>query len=142
MFSCNISCNGLYADVQHQNRESKNDEMFNTIQKSYKRYKNSFAQNIEFYQDSIRDVELSTLDHFIYDNAFVKDYPDLIFVDIFFDTATYDRIDRDIKITTEAALGLVGGTMGLLTGFSILSGVEILYFGINFLVSLCSRGKY
>ena len=98
MFSCNISCNGLYADVQHQNRESKNDEMFNTIQKSYKRYKNSFAQNIEFYQDSIRDVELSTLDHFIYDNAYVKDYPDLIFVDIFFDTATYDEIKRDVKV--------------------------------------------
>ena len=28
----------------------------------------------------------------------------------------------------EAALGLVGGTMGLLTGFSILSGVEIIYY--------------
>ena len=28
----------------------------------------------------------------------------------------------------EAQLGLVGGTMGLLTGFSILSAVEITYF--------------
>ena len=28
----------------------------------------------------------------------------------------------------EAALGLVGGTMGLLTGFSILSGVEVIYY--------------
>ena len=28
----------------------------------------------------------------------------------------------------EAQLGLIGGTMGLLTGFSILSGVEIVYF--------------
>ena len=28
----------------------------------------------------------------------------------------------------EAQLGLIGGTMGLLTGFSILSGVEIIYF--------------
>ena len=52
------------------------------------------------------------------------------------DTATQDVIDRDVKITTVAALGLVGGTMGLLTGFSILSGVEIVYFGIKFFMSL------
>ena len=36
----------------------------------------------------------------------------------------------------EAALGLVGGTMGLLTGFSILSGVEILYHFFTFFMSL------
>ena len=36
----------------------------------------------------------------------------------------------------EAALGLVGGTMGLLTGFSILSGVEILYYLLHFIMSL------
>ena len=29
-------------------------------------------------------------------------------------------------------MGLIGGTMGLLTGFSILSGVEIVYFIIRF----------
>ena len=49
-------------------------------------------------------------------------------VQIHFDTATYDEIEKDKKITLEAQLGLIGGTMGLLTGFSILSGVEILYF--------------
>ena len=31
----------------------------------------------------------------------------------------------------EAQLGLIGGTMGLLTGFSILSGVEIIYYLIR-----------
>ena len=36
--------------------------------------------------------------------------------------------DLPPKVTTEAQLGLIGGTMGLLTGFSILSGVEIVYF--------------
>ena len=48
--------------------------------------------------------------------------------EIHFDTSTYDKVDKDIKITLEAQLGLIGGTMGLLTGFSILSGVEIIYF--------------
>ena len=66
---------------------------------------------------------------------------------IYFDTATYDEIERDVKVgeyvhnnhhrvcmkvTIEAQLGLIGGTMGLLTGFSILSGVEIIYYLIRF----------
>ena len=38
-----------------------------------------------------------------------------------------------LKVTTEAQLGLIGGTMGLLTGFSILSGVEIVYYLIRFI---------
>ena len=41
-----------------------------------------------------------------------------------------------MKVTMEAALGLVGGTMGLLTGFSILSGVEIIYYVLKFFMSL------
>ena len=50
----------------------------------------------------------------------------------FFSTNTYDEIQQDVKITTEAALGLIGGTMGLLTGFSILSRVEITYHAVMF----------
>ena len=49
-------------------------------------------------------------------------------VEIYFDTATFDDIERDKKIKTEAQLSLIGGTMGLLTGFSIISGVEIISF--------------
>ena len=41
-----------------------------------------------------------------------------------------------VKVTLEAQLGLIGGTMGLLTGFSILSGVEIIYFLIKLILSL------
>ena len=57
-------------------------------------------------------------------------------VQIFFDTATFDEIERDVKVTLEAQLGLIGGTMGLLTGFSILSGVEIVYFLVKLFMSL------
>ena len=82
------------------------------------------------------------------------EYAPLKAVYIFFDTATYDEIERDekvlfsshpifvihsvfmntmciciyLKVTMEAQFGLIGGTMGLLTGFSILSGVEIIYY--------------
>jgi hypothetical protein len=36
----------------------------------------------------------------------------------------------------ESQLSLIGGTMGLLTGFSLLSAVEIVYFAIKFFLSL------
>ena len=64
------------------------------------------------------------------------EYSPLQLVRIYFDTATYDEIERDVKVTLEAQLGLIGGTMGLLTGFSILSGVEIVYFVIKLFMSL------
>ena len=43
-------------------------------------------------------------------------------------SATYDRIEYDLAFTLEGALGLVGGTMGLFSGFSVLSGVEIVFY--------------
>ena len=51
---------------------------------------------------------------------------------IFFDTATFDNIQKDKKIKFEAQLSLVGGTMGLLTGFSIISAIEIINFFLRF----------
>ena len=45
-----------------------------------------------------------------------------------------------MKITVEGQLGVIGGTMGLFTGFSILSGVEIVYYIAKyFLASLRTR---
>ena len=56
-------------------------------------------------------------------------------VEIYFDTATYVEIEKDRKVTLEAQLGVIGGTMGLLTGFSILSAVEIIYFLVRVLLA-------
>ena len=64
------------------------------------------------------------------------EYTPLHLVQIYFDTATYDQIERDVKVTLESQLGLIGGTMGLLTGFSILSAVEIVYFVVRCFLSL------
>ena len=60
-------------------------------------------------------------------------------VQIYFGTVTYDEIEKDRKVTLEAQLGLIGGTMGLLTGFSILSAVEIIYYVAKFFMSLKFR---
>ena len=78
-------------------------------------------------------------------------------VQIFFASATYDEVKRvvvlymfvfmyfhlhlpqvnhDVKVTFEAAVGLIGGTMGLFTGFSVLSGIETIFFVAKFILSL------
>ena len=44
-------------------------------------------------------------------------------------------------MTVEAQLGLIGGTMGLFTGFSLVSGVEIIYFLLRFVMSLTTTKK-
>ena len=84
-------------------------------------------------------------------SASVIEHSQLEEVYIFFDAATYDEVERDVKVnsclsyefysksifskvTMEAQLGLVGGTLGLLTGFSILSAVEITYFLVRFML--------
>ena len=66
----------------------------------------------------------------------------LNYVKIFFGTPIFDRIIKDKSSSFVDKLSAVGGTMGLLTGFSIISGVEILYFAVKFLLSAtCGNGK-
>ena len=72
----------------------------------------------------------------------VEDLPSssLELVHIFFDTASYDEIERDKNISFEGQLSLIGGTMGLLTGFSIISGIEILYFATKSFLKFMRTG--
>ena len=58
---------------------------------------------------------------------------------IYFDTPTFDRITKDRAAKFVDILSAIGGTMGLLTGFSIISGVEILYFGFKIFWSILKK---
>ena len=64
-------------------------------------------------------------------------------IQVYFDdyTKTFDEIERSQKATVTVILSTIGGTMGLLTGFSLhfdnnynilgfslLSGIEIVYY--------------
>ena len=53
---------------------------------------------------------------------------------IYFDTPTFVVIEKNRAAKFEDMLSAIGGTMGLLTGFSIISGVEILYFSLKLLI--------
>ena len=54
---------------------------------------------------------------------------------IYFDTPTFDRIEKDRAAKFVDILSAIGGTMGLLTGFSIISGVEIIYFAVKIMIN-------
>ena len=58
---------------------------------------------------------------------------------IHFDTPTFDIITKDSKIKITDMVGIIGGTMGLFTGFSIISGVEIIYFATRILKEFFSK---
>lgn len=76
----------------------------------------------------------------IYHNIFIQSIvelqqhtPSLKFIRIFIESPTFDKITMDNRVKFVDMLSSVGGTMGLLTGFSVISGVEIIYFACKFL---------
>ena len=58
---------------------------------------------------------------------------------IYFDTPTFDKISKDRAAKFVDYVSAIGGTMGLLTGFSIISGVEILYFTVKILINFAKK---
>ena len=56
---------------------------------------------------------------------------DLRYVRIYFDGSTFDIITKDRAAKFVDMISAIGGTLGLFTGFSIMSSVEIVYFGIK-----------
>ena len=63
----------------------------------------------------------------------------LRFVRIYFQTPTFDRIEKDRAAKFVDMLSAIGGTMGLLTGFSIISGVEIIYFTLKLIINQAKK---
>jgi hypothetical protein len=109
-------------------------EKLRTSLANYKEYKSGFYNRKE---GNIIKLCLSIINHPIlqvYDKR-----TKLHWVRIYFATPTFDRITKDEKANFEDKLSAIGGTMGLLTGFSIISGVEIIYYGIKIAVRLLNK---
>ena len=70
-----------------------------------------------------------------------KDFEPLQIVHLYIGTPTYDIVEKDVKITFTTFISLVGGYMGLFTGFSILSGVEIIYHIALYFANFWTVGK-
>ena len=134
--SCIVDCTGLYADVDYVNslvhESSKSGYLLKSLIDDYEKYKRS----------QIDSFEIVFNDSAAYGNQLQmvpKPYEPLRLVQIYFDTATYDKIVRDKSVTLADQLGAIGGTMGLFAGFSFLSALEIVYFLIKYVISVVNR---
>ena len=56
-------------------------------------------------------------------------------------TPYYDKIIKDTSAKFVDMLSAIGGTMGLLTGFSIISAVEIIYFALKIVYQFAFRNR-
>ena len=131
--SCIVGCEGLYADidfVKSTSREHSNDSLA-TLIKEYEKYKRSQIDSFE-----IAHTDRTYGDQF---QIVRRPYQPLQIVQLYFDTATYDNIIRDVSVTLADQLGAIGGTMGLFAGFSFLSALEIIYYVVKYLISLVNR---
>ena len=62
-------------------------------------------------------------------------------VKIKFSAPVFDKVTKDRSAKFVDQLSAIGGTMGLLTGFSIISGVEIIYFALKTSLGYFNRFK-
>ena len=60
----------------------------------------------------------------------------LKYVRIYFGAETFNRVTKDRAIKFVDEISAIGGTMGLFTGFSIMSAVEIVYFGTKLILQI------
>ena len=130
----------------------------------YDRYKETWGLNIYCNHSAgavqhFSEYESKNYTQDIIMSLAAKKSPELQLVHIFFDSTTFDRVERDCSVsilifffphlvTMVAQLGPIGGTVGLFTGFSMLSGIEMIYFAVKFLLSKmkccrcnCKKGK-
>ena len=105
--------------------EELDKEKYKMLIAEYRKFKTTNVEHFRF--NAGENVFGESLFGFSFSGGNIP-HSTLQLVQIFFDTATFDDIERDKKIKTEAQLSLIGGTMGLLTGFSIISGIEIIFF--------------
>ncbi len=62
------------------------------------------------------------------DRAMVRARRNLARVSVLFSSNSARRVERSARVAWTDALGSVGGSLGLFTGFSLLSLCELVYF--------------
>ena len=122
--------------------EKANHRQISKLVKEYNKFKRlnlpSFKFNptkkSSFFGKSL--LSFCSLQKFLINPGEEASESSLKLVQIYFETDTFDDIERDKKIKFDAQLSLIGGTMGLLTGFSVISGIEIIFFLFRWIASL------
>ena len=120
----------LRADVRWTGEEDLvNDPKLLSLKDNYLKIREGRLRNIAFNANAAGGGEINVINErnkIQISEMILPNNLQVVMVGI--GSATYDQIEYDLAFTMESALGLVGGTMGLFSGFSILSGVEIVYY--------------
>ena len=128
---CFSSCSGVIITSEKE-KEAKEEFIINgpiaRVLGKYKKYK--------LIEDFPKDFKGSNI--LLKNNLSYVTYLDyqldakLRYIRIYFTkTPYYDKIVKDTSAKFVDMLSAIGGTMGLLTGFSIISAVEIIYFALK-----------
>ena len=117
--------------------EKIGDHKFNNFVREYLQYKRSFENDFAYF---FEDISLSPEWPFVNDQIRLYNYTDeegrikysnrrlLEVVKIYFQTPTFDQVTRDARTDIVTKISLIGGTLGLFTGFSFVSGMELIHF--------------
>ena len=132
---CLIPCKGLYADVLKD--DITINGQFGKLIEEYENYKRGYENDMEYPRLLSGISILIKYIRLMKKCLDFKKKSKFHFVEIYFATPTFDRITKDEKANFETKLSTIGGTMGLLTGFSIISGIEIVYFAAKILFRFC-----
>ena len=147
--TCLKSCEGIYAvvhvDTSNQTlplHEDVDDEDFKTFAKEYLEYKRGNGNNFEyFFQNISQSPKWPFLNEQAVQFEIGQDYnlhkayrheQRLQLIELYFSAATFEKITRDARIDFITKISLIGGMLGLFTGFSFISLTEILYFSLKF----------
>ena len=72
-------------------------------------------------------------------NYFIGNYVSMVSIESPTDSVT--KSERDVRVKFIDQLGTIGGTLGLFTGMSILSIIEVAFFTFQFFASFCKVNK-
>ena len=87
--------------------------------------------------DIIDNFEPSFL--YIWNLEYESQRPHLRYIKIQFNAPVFDKVTKDRAAKPEDQLSAIGGTMGLLTGFSFISAMEIAYFVFKIALGYCNN---
>ena len=63
----------------------------------------------------------------------------LKYVRIYFGAETFNQVTKDRAVKFVDEISAIGGTLGLFTGFSIISAIEIGYFGVKIILQIVKK---
>ena len=160
-----FECKGMYSvvNVDTSNRTLAlngrlADKAFETFLKEYLQYKQAYEIKFaSFFSDILPkrtdDSHFLMGWPFLNEQAVLQSFPTthplryyeveqrLEIVEIYFTAPTFDKVIKDSRTNFVTKASMIGGMLGLFTGFSVLSGIEILYFSILLLLRIYERQR-